>query len=271
MLLLGMITILSACTTKSAYDTPISLAGFSLSKTYSLQNSAESFDREEDLIFVDSISMLIPTLIGSNDLKPLQDSIFKAAFDSTAIDHQALAKAYFSKINGELGFISVEDKEKVNYIQADGFNVVRGTVINLTPRLMVYCVANETMMPLAAHGMQLRTYINYNIENASIISLTDIFTEEGLTKLPEAIAKRADDRVTVFGPTEVEGLPHNGNFFISSAGEIVFAYQPYEIASYAQGFINIAFYPYELISYMTPFGIQFFCLNDLADSSISNN
>ena len=271
MLMLGLITALSACTTKSAYDTPISLAAFSLSKTYTLQNSAKSFDREEDLVFVDSVSMIIPTLIGANDLKPLQDSIFKTAFDSTAIDHQSLAKAYFSKINSELGFVPVERKENVNYIQADGFNVIRGSVINLTPRILVYCVANETMMPLAAHGMQLRTYINYNIENNSIISLKDIFTDDGITKLPEALAKRAEDRVTVFGPTEVEGLPHNGNFFISPTGEIVFTYQPYEIASYAQGFINIAFYPYELISYMTPFGIQFFRLNDLADASISNN
>lgn len=254
---LGLLSILSACTTKSAYDTPISLAGFSFSKTYTLQNSTEAFESEENLIFVDSVSMLIPILMGNNDLKALQDSILKAAFDSTASDHKSLAETYFTKINSELGFSTVECKENVNYIQADGFNVIRGTVINLTPQLLVYCVSNETMLPLAAHGMQLRTYINYSIENATIISLSDIFTPEGITKLPELIAKRAEDRVTVLGPTEIEELPLNGNFFISPEGEIVFAYQPYEIASYAQGCVNIALSPYELISYMTPFGIHF--------------
>ena len=262
----GLAAVLTGCTVKSSYDNnPISFSSLTYGETYSLVNSAEEFDRRSDLLFVDSVSMLIPSMIGSTDLTPLQDSIFKVAFDSTAVDHQSLIKDYFSEINKDLGFATEKSDEKINYYQADGYEVVKGTVTNLTPRLLVYCVINESMMPLAAHGMVLRTYLNYNIDNASIISLSNIFTKEGLEALPAIIARRANDRVAVFGPTEVESLPHNGNFFISPAGEIVFSYQPYEIASYAQGFINISFYPYELITYMTPYGVRLFGLNDLAN------
>lgn len=267
-LLLILSGTIAGCTSKSLYsDHTISFASISESKTYSLIGSAESFDREDNLLFVDSVSLLIPTFAGKSDVRPLQDSIFKTAFDSTAVDHRGLINSYFNKVNMELGFATESEDTIVNYIQADGFEVIRGTIINLSPRLMTYCITNENMMPLAAHGMQTKRYINYDIDKAAVINLTDLFTNEGITVLPELIAHRAADRVSVFGPTDVNGLPSNGNFFISPAGEIVFAYQPYEIASYAQGFINIAFFPYELINYMTPQAITLFGLRDIAGST----
>ena len=267
-LLLILAGSIAGCTSKSLYsDHSLSFATISESKTYSLIGSAESFDREDNLIFVDSVSLLIPTFVGKSDVRSLQDSIFKAAFDSTAVDHRSLINEYFNKVNRELGFASETEDTAIDYIQADGFEVILGTIINLTPNLMVFCITNENMMPLAAHGMQTKRYINYDIEKASVINLTDLFTNEGIAALPELIAKRATDRVSAFGPTDVNGLPSNGNYFISPAGEIVFAYQPYEIASYAQGFINIAFFPYELIDYMTPQAITLFGLRDISGSA----
>lgn len=265
LLLIIIGTAFAACTTKSVYNNQaISFATISKSNTYTLPGSGESVDRDEDLLFVDSVSLLIPTYSGKSDVKPLQDSIFKAAFDSTAVDHRALIDAYFSKVNKDLGYNVVQKDTAITYGQADGYEIIRGNVINLTPQLMVYCVTNEYMMPLAAHGMQTKYYINYAIDIAKVINLSDVFTPDGLKSLPEMIAARASDKVAIFGPTEVSGLPSNGNFFISPEGEIVFAYQPYEIASYAQGFINIAFHPYELIKYMKPEAITFFGLSDIA-------
>jgi hypothetical protein len=83
--------------------------------------------------------------------------------------------------------------------------------------------------------------------------------------LPERIAEQAEAMSDMIGPTTVGDLPADGNFYISSEGEIVFAYQPYEVASYAQGPINIPFYSYELIDYMTDEGIALFHLEDLED------
>lgn len=50
---------------------------------------------------------------------------------------------------------------------------------------------------------------------------------------------------------------------LAPGGEIVFVYQPYEVASYAQGKIRVSFYPYELVDYMTPFAVNYFKLSDI--------
>ena len=267
-ILSGITAMLTSCTTKSSYEThPLSFATISAGKTYRLKGSAKALDHRDDLIFVDSVSLLMPSLVENKDVRYIQDAILKAAFDSTAVDHASLIEDYFEKNAREIGFEAVPSDSSLNYIQADGYEMIRGYVINLTPGLMVYCVSNYNMMPIAAHGMQTRSYINYSIDTNKVISLSDLFTPEGLSALPSLIAKRAEDNVAVNGPTEITALPANGNFYLSPAGEIVFAYQPYEVASYAQGFINIAFYPYELINYLTPSAVSYFGLSDIAISS----
>ena len=84
-----------------------------------------------------------------------------------------------------------------------------------------------------------------------------------LKDLPALIARRAIEQEATFGPTKISSLPANDNFYISADGEIVFAYQPYEIASYAQGFINVPFFPYELAEHMTPAGLAIFGLDSI--------
>ena len=37
------------------------------------------------------------------------------------------------------------------------------------------------------------------------------------------------------GSTDITEIPCGGNFYLTPDGEIVFSYQPYEVASYAQG------------------------------------
>ena len=119
------------------------------------------------------------------------------------------------------------------------------------------------MEPRAAHGMSTRNYINYLISDNMIVALSDIFSDSGLKDLPALIARRAIEQEATFGPTEISSLPANDNFYISADGEIVFAYQPYEIASYAQGFINVPFFPYELAEHMTPAGLAIFGLDSI--------
>lgn len=254
----------ASCITKSSYDDQtISFSRISASRHYTLTGSAEYFGTEKDLLFSDSVSLLVPMLVENIDVRPLQDSIFKLAFDTTGVDHSAIIDSYFSEISSDLGFpVSVCDTS-ANAYNADGFEVIRGVITNLSPDILVYCVINECMMPRAAHGMTVKNYINYLTDTGKIITLSDIFTTEGISDLPAIIAKRAADRVAILGPTEIDSLPTNGNFYISPSREIVFSYQPYEVASFAQGAINIAFYPYELISYMTPEAVKYFGLTDM--------
>lgn len=257
----------SSCVDRSAYDDKsISFSELTQSKSYQFENTAEDYGIDRDLIYFDSVSILVPTLIGNHDIRPLQDSIFKMAFDTTGVDHKALLDKYFEKTISDTGFTAKEiDSDTVNTSIADGFEIVNGAVINLNAQLLVYCITNDSYAPHAAHGMTVKKYVNYRNDTGKILTLADLFSPAGIKELPSLIARRANDLSAIFGPTEVSALPAGNNFYISPAGEIVFAYQPYEIASFAQGIINVPFYPYELIDYMTAEGLELFSLEDLND------
>lgn len=255
----------SSCVNQSTYDDKsISFTELKQSKSFQLENTAEDYGIDRDLIYFDSVSILVPTLIGNHDVRPLQDSIFKMALDTTGIEHQALLDKYFEKTISDIGFTAKEiDSDTVNISIADGFEIINGAVINLNSQLLVYCITNESYAPHAAHGMTVKKYVNYRNDTGKILTLNDIFSPSGIKELPSLISSRANDLSAIFGPTEVSALPAGNNFYISPAGEIVFAYQPYEIASFAQGFINVPFYPYELIDHMTAEGLELFNLQDL--------
>ena len=265
-LLISSTLILSvgSCTTQHVQDDQsITFSNIKITKSYSLNGSAKSFAADNDLIFTDSVSILIPSNIGNVDIKPLQDSILKIAFDTIGDNHTALIDKYLVDKISDFGFETTECEISSHPYISDGFEIITGMIVNLSPDILVYCVSNESMMPRAAHGMTVKNYINFIPDNGKILSLNDIFTPDGLTELPDIIAKRAAEQIAILGPTEVNKLPENGNFYISPSAEIVFVYQPYEIASFAQGIIEISFYPYELVSYMTSYATHYFRLTDM--------
>jgi hypothetical protein len=96
-----------------------------------------------------------------------------------------------------------------------------------------------------------------------LLSARDIFRPETTDSLVATIQTQADALEQVIGPTTITALPANDNFMLAPGGEIVFVYQPYEVASYAQGKIRVSFYPYELVDYMTPFAVNYFKLSDI--------
>lgn len=101
------------------------------------------------------------------------------------------------------------------------------------------------------------------IAGSRVLSARDIFRPETTDSLVATIQTQADALEQVIGPTTITALPANDNFMLAPGGEIVFVYQPYEVASYAQGKIRVSFYPYELVDYMTPFAVNYFKLSDI--------
>ena len=262
---IAAMTAISSCKDNSAYDKKtISFAELTESRTYRLDQSAKDFDTDHDLVFYDSVSLLVPTLIGDNDIRAFQDTIFKLAFDTTGVDHRAIIDKYFETTASDTGYKAIEiSADSVSDRSADGFEIVCGNVVNLDAMFTVYCITNQSYGLHAAHGMTVKQYVNYLNDSGKVLTMSDLFSPQGLKELPELIAKRANELSTIIGPTDVTALP--STFYISAAGEIMFVYQPYEIASFAQGIISIPFYPYELVDYMTAEGIDLFNLVDLND------
>ena len=242
-----------------AFDT------FSATSAYALQGSAADFGQTNDIVYLDSVSLILPLRLGSCDIAPLRDTIASYAFGITGKPIVPTINTWLEEMARDQGY-TLRKLDTASVTDAQGFDFVNGFVVNLNPQLLVYCVRSESYIPGAAHGLTLRRYINFSLQGAGhIITLDKLFTPQGLKELPARIAEQAEGMAATIGETSVTDLPADGNFFISSEGEIVFSYQPYEIASYAQGTIDVPFYPYELVDYMTPYAIDLFSLRDFND------
>jgi hypothetical protein len=108
-----------------------------------------------------------------------------------------------------------------------------------------------------AHGIFGTTYSGYDLTLNKKLSLADIITAAGKTKLAGSLEKyfRKAYKLKPADPlTEIlfeNKIAPNDNFYVTEKG-IGFCYVPYEIASYAMGEINI-FIPFtELNSYLQP-------------------
>lgn len=102
-----------------------------------------------------------------------------------------------------------------------------------------------------AHGNYGTSYSSYDLVNKKQLKLTDIVTADGKKRLSALLAKsvRAQFRLKPSAPlTEVlfeNRITPNQNFYITGKG-IGFSYNPYEIAAYAFGEINV-FIPFKEI------------------------
>ena len=252
--------LLGSCGGDRKPDTRISFETVTSGTAYRLQGSAKDYNRDSDLTWFDSVSILMPEAIYGHDIKPLRDSILKCAFDTIAAPDAAM-KSYITSVIAETGYTPVETAvNDSTEAYAEGYTYVYGNLVALSGDWLTYCVTNSTNFPGAAHGLTVNRYITYAMTKGEILTLSDIFTPQGLAQLPGIISTQAARMADIIGPTTISALPQGGNFLINNDGSIVFAYQPYEVASYAQGEIHIPFYPYQLSEYMSPQGLALFHL-----------
>ncbi|MDO4319845.1 MAG: RsiV family protein [Bacteroidales bacterium] len=241
-------------------DNRIQFENLTAKAAYRLQGTAGDFDCDSDLLWFDSVSIVMPESLYGHDIKPLRDSILRYAFDTIAAPDEAM-KAFFTATIEESGYnpveITVNDSIEA---AAEGLTYVNGNVASLSGDWLTYCVTTAVNMPRAAHGLSINKYITYAMNEGRILTLSDIFTPEGIKALPAIIRDQAKRMADIIGPTSITALPSGDNFMISNDGSIIFAYQPYEVASYAQGEIRIPFYAYQLSEYMSPTGLRLFHL-----------
>ncbi len=251
---------LAASCTKNDKNCEIDFRTISGRAAYTLVGSADDFRRDSDIVYADSALLILPVQIYDRDISELRDSILSVAFDTIAEPQEAM-QSFFRKSAGESGYALRElPADSVSEENAQGSTIVTGSVVSLSGDMMSYCITTSVYMPMAAHGIWGNRYFTFDIKNGRLLTLDRLFTPEGMKALPDIISRRAQLMVNSIGPTSITGLPGGDNFYISSEGSIVFAYQPYEVASYAQGEIRIPFYPYQLSDYLSEEGLSVFNL-----------
>lgn len=254
---LGVLALLSlgACSGSAETSTDsLSFTHVNAETTYRLVGSSKDYETASDLSFDCKADILMPTTVYGHDVSVLQDSIIKFAFDTTGVHDSAMINDVFRRNVSTLGYAVVDTT--VTDSTYNGLYSVVGSVEALTSKVLSYAVTVSSYMPRAAHGMYTTFYVNYDAVAGKVFTVKDIFTTEGLEKLPEVLKSAANDMSGFIGQTEIDKIPHGGNFCISADGDIVFVYQPYEVASYAQGEIRIPLAPYVLSSYLTEYGTK---------------
>lgn len=228
-------------------------------QTFSLEGSAKDYDTEKDLLYSCEARILMPQDIKGHSVDSLQNRIFKVAFDTTAAaGHNKLMEDAFRTAASELGYVPVDTVVPENTY--DGYLIVEGDVASMTSTILSYSVTVSKYDPHAAHGMYGSYFINYDITGGRLFGLNDIITSDGLDKLVPVLRTTADAMRNFAGPTELKVLPADGNFYIDLRNNLVFVYQPYEIASYAQGLIEIPVPAYQISDILTPYGKSLFNL-----------
>ncbi len=253
-----------SCSDTGAEHLSASFEAATASAKYRLQNSAREYGTEEDILYSESINVLMPVKLFGADVKGLRDSIVKLAFDTAGCSLPDAIDAYVARTVSQYGYkVCDADSLPTDGTSPDGFTNITGAVVNLTPEILVYCVTTDEYRPRAAHGLSTNYYLNFDINGSRVLTFAEIFDSAKTDSLAAAIQTQADALEQVLGPTTITALPAGNNFMLSPSGEIVFVYQPYEVASFAQGAIRVSFYPYELSQFMTPAGAEFFNVSDL--------
>lgn len=272
---IGVITLAAAavlaysCTDRNTApqntDNEVAFTYHTFDQAYTLENSSTDYETDSDLTMGCRASLFIPVSYMGQNIDSFRDSVMRIAFDTIAENPAVAAEAFFRKSGSDIGYplqpiaINAGEADSLAHITEslnnfDGFVEVQGRIVALTPEYLSYAITSSSYYPRAAHGMYGTFYIVYSAQANHVVTLSDLFTPEGIAQLPAMLRTRARAMKSYIGATQLNSLPGGDNYYINSDGDLIFSYQPYEIASYAQGQINIDIQPYMVSDYLTSLG-----------------
>lgn len=254
---------LSSCAIGSDSN-ELSFRRITAEQSYRLVGSAADYEADNDLSIGCRTDILMPSKLYDNGVGQLCDSILTLAFKEVRSDLATTIKDGMKSYLDDSGYAladtimpdSIVVAEPEFLSRFDGYVAVEGDLETLTHKVLSYALTVSNYFPESAHGMYGTIYINYDLIDGCFIHLDDLFTEQGMAALPKKIRKMAQSLYPLIGATDIRTLPADNNFYITASNDIVFAYQPYEVASYAQGEIQVPMPAYLLSDFLTPLGAE---------------
>ena len=214
---------------------------------------------------LNSIKALWPVMLNGKECPKLQEAICKWLTDKDDIKlmDQAIEYTLYKDIE------NVPFGDNGTYLILDNFKDIESSISSTTElielktlgkRFAVFHLFSYMYYAGAAHGMYVHNYITYDTELGKIVTLEDVLTDPKLIR--PHIVKSINLK---YDYTEEDlFLPEDGIIKIPSVwyfeeGILHLVYQVYEIASFAQGDIDVPlFYPNDASApeYLTPYGKQ---------------
>ena len=183
---------------------------------------------------------VMPVRLGGHDITALRDTLQTlACVDLT--DGKARLKYPAELREHKEGKDSVAPKSKM---------VTDLSVALLTPQTVVFRVFGYTYPEGAAHGMYSNRFVNYDLREGKILSVSDIFNPGYEKELRELIADKVESTVSSL-LVEKDEIPVSDNFRLTDSG-IEFVYSLYSVAPYSDGEVTADFAVYELDNLLKP-------------------
>ncbi len=203
---------------------------------------SETVIEKNDVI---NIELIFPKAKGSSDIATKINSVI----ESTIIKNIAFFEEDTNTLNLENAILEIEKrytsfKEDFEDSAIKWDVNISGEVVYISPEIITVGLDSYTFTG-GAHGNSVITLLNFNSNTGQLLTIDDLFTD--LSKLTTLVKSKLDEEINsnktnhsfFFG--DEFNLPENIGF--SDEG-VIFLYNTYEIAAYAQGVTEFTI-PYE--------------------------
>lgn len=215
-----------------------------------------------DSIYVNlSASLQWPTRVGDADLAVLGDSILAIGFNAPAGTSPEQAMRQFASEASARAMLpdSVQPQAVAQVpgaVTGVWYSIVNGSVVEINERMVTYVVTASGYQG-GAHPYTASRPFTYDLAHGRVVTMDNLFVR-GSHDAVLSVVKRALARAR---NVEVAQLADAGIFVdqFTDPGQpyvtddvLMFHFNPYDIACYADGPIDVAVYPDEVARWLTP-------------------
>jgi Protein of unknown function (DUF3298) len=251
---IGVVSLLAACSTpqRNDYASMEGIDNFNVSQTiksiernYICEGANAVFDDSMSIYSTVHISVDWPVEMGNYDLRVLQDSLLSATFRKPAktIDESMLVEARNPEGN-DVFEVKAVDSIPANVPCMVYIRDVATQLLTVNPLYAVYQI-KTSVYDGGAHGISETEYVNYDFRHMCVMTYDNMFRPGSGDELLQAVK---DCLMTQYDVSSLAELDAKGifsdqlflthNFYISG-DSVVFHYNPYDIAPYSEGAIDV--------------------------------
>lgn len=204
-------------------------------------------------------SVVWPEKIGQQDFDALRDSLLALTFGSGKYDDfDDAAKAFMLAGINELkqDGDSLIRYQQVSYDAAfdaanRNFTTISTDVTLLTPKVLVIQAYNYQYYYGQAHGMNTMRYLNYSLVDHKLLDSSNMFKSGNETAILDLINASAKEHYPEEGALSPDPIAYFDEFQITE-NDVVFIYQPYDVAPYSTGVVRVPVSKFDLYRFFTP-------------------
>jgi len=233
-LAIAIYIMLSSCQTKTDKESNLSFAKYQYSEKVHL------FDNDNYPSFNIDLHVLLPSdSIAFDELyQAMANSYFNASYQAKSSPQKNLENFPQSFIEEYKGFEKDFIADSSDFGASFNWQMISKNEILYTNDKILSFAVESFFYSGGAHGNTIKTNYVFDLENKKIISATELFKPKSCAAIidlqKKALLKDKRDIEVI----DLEGLHCENNFYLTKEG-IYFHYDQYEIASYAEGPIDI--------------------------------